>query len=310
MDAGTATLTWVKGPSCEGGPLLVTELTNVADWFGATPFTELQKRFPGDARFEASRTVLHYFGQFSGELPDPFTLPEGGHGYLDLATEDAARAKLEEFCATVVEVKPGTSVRKHEEAARFVTPQGQHMSAELTSRQGSSQYDDAWQSGQEGEYLNLAWVHSVGRGDGLFWDLHGHGTPDVGISPTRDEIVFVDGFLNWHSNTEQAEVAAMHALVDAPTPDEETVGEIAFTTENLIVIWSPMSIDDIEPSVDQITADLADRDTLDVPGGGFRAGPTAVRLQPGRYRISVGDNENDDRDEEWSCLWCRLVKVG
>lgn len=295
-------LSWVGSIGCEGGPVLVADVDGYAKWLGATPIAKLRAipNLPDSMkeRLPARRT-LHYWGQFSDELPSPFT-QAGGHRYLECASEEEARAKLAELrdavCASG-DVK--VSEAPHGDELHFVRKDQRQLWAELAPK---SAYDEAWQSPDADE----AWVHRVGPdAKGLFWAMEGSGVADVGVTADRDEIVLVRA---WLGEAEDEQVAAARALVDAPREDEaESDATIDLPSGMGVFVWSPLAPFDLAgvagPAA--LRSAIADSDVLPLSTKSLDDVGLAMRVAAGRYGVRLGRHEDDG----WSCHWCRLRLV-
>lgn len=299
-------LSWVGSISCEGGPVLVADVDAYATWLGAIPIAKL-RAIPGlpDQMKQRlpPRKTLHYWGQFSTELPPPFAWSEG-HRFFECASEEEARAKLIELrtavCAKFGDVK--VSEGRDEDELHFIRKDHRQLWAELAPK---SAYDEAWQSPDAGD----AWVHRVGpNANGLFWQMEGGGVADVGITTDRDEIVLVRSWLSGEEGTEKDEDAAVRALVETPSEDEEESGATIELASGVgVFVWSPIAPFDLtgvdgraglRRAID--VSDVAPLNSKTIAGVGI-----ALRVAAGCYGVRVGRHEGD----QWSCHWCRLRRI-
>jgi hypothetical protein len=314
-----ARLAWVATVSGEGGPLMVVDLPDLAQWTGAAPYLTLRQANPKYAESTKDRMrTLHYWGQFTAQLPAPFGA-EGGHQYVSCDSEAAARARLEELVAAVKSALPTVEVTEGEEQTHFLLP-GDDRDLELWAELApKSEYDASWQSNVDED----CWLHSFGKsGKSLFWEIEGGGVADLGISKGRDELVLVRSWVN-----DEADEEAVHALVDAPDPREQRVAEFTVATGKAVILWSPIAPFMLEGiSSPEDLARLGETDTPDElqteDMGGIGA---VIRIKPGRYAVSVASTDDsasdEDKDEEdaedgedgessWSARWCRLTWLG
>lgn len=301
---------------------MLTDLSSFAQWTGAATYVELRELSPTFAEATKDRmSTLHYFGQFTSELPAPFAA-EGGHQFLRCATEAEARGKLEELKRAVKAKFPNVEISEDAEQTHFLLP-GEDEDAEMVAELSpKSEYDASWQAHEEDE----CWTHEFGKGQkGLFWDIQGGGVADVGVTAAGDEIVLVRSWVDEDEHEEQ-----VRALVDAPSAKEVASGEITIATGKAVVIWSPVApfqLSGLEGPGD--LAKLGDAesppelDTEMIGGVG-----TVISVKPGVWAVSIantddedddddeGDDDEDDDDDDddddessWSCRWCRLKWV-
>ncbi len=310
-------LKWVATVGCEGGPVMLADLPDFGQWTGAAPYPELRKLSPKFAESTKDRMrTLHYWGQFTDKLPAPFAA-EGGHQYVECATEEEAQAKLAELCRVVKEKLPKVEISEDEEQTHFLLPgddDDEQMWAELAPK---SEYDASWQAHEGDE----SWVHAYGKtAKALFWDVGGPGVADVGVSADGTEIVLVR---SWVDEDEDEE--SVKALVDAPSESEEPAGEFSIPSGKALVVWSPIAPfqltgmngpDDLLKLGD--AGDPPELDTEMIGGVG-----TVLRVKPGRWVVSIASTDDDDDDDDddedddddddessWSCRWMRLKWVG
>lgn len=304
----TSKLTWIGEVECEGGPLMLAAPGTYAKWKGSLPYQLLAQRFPDDPRFADRRKTLHYWGQFSDRLPEPFR-QDGGHVFKSFATGAEAAAQLEALSEAILTVEPGITVT-HDEMngqRRFVTPDGRFMTAELSP---ASEYDAAWQE-HEGE---MVWTHPVGDGQATFFDIEGPGTAYLAVAD--DQILVVQTWLSGDDDTEQDELAAIRDFVTAPRESEEEHGELTLTGARVCAVWSPIAWVQLgHASIEAYEAALAGDGVvqLDSKVGNQSSGiGQCFTVKPGHYRITRGhtDEEEGDDGRPWSCLWYRLARVG
>lgn len=305
---------------------MVVDLPDFAQWTGATPFAELRKLDAARAkRFADRTTTLHYWGQFTDQLPPPFQA-EGGHQYLRFETEAEARKKLAELRKAVEAKFPNVEVEVDDEQTQFTLPDdGGGMVAELSPK---SEYDASWQANEEAD----CWTHSFGtdgKATALFWEMEGDGSADVAVADDGATLVLVRSWLSGEDETENAETEAVRALVTSGESVERPGGEIVIASGKAAIVWSPIAafqLDGVE-SPEALLA-LGDKgpaslDIEEMSGVGL-----VLKLKPGRYTVTFGstdpesddegedeededeDGEEDEDDREWSCRWCRLTWAG
>src|SRR5579862_6013941 len=235
---------WVATVGCEGGPVMVVDLPGFARWTGATPYVELRKVDPQKAkRFADKRKTLHYWGQFTDQLPAPFK-QEGGHEFIECATESEAATKLAELVTAVKKTFPGVEVSEDEEQTHFLRPDADEEDSEMWAELApKSEYDASWQAHEEEE----VWQHDLDKDvRALFWEIEGGGVADVGLSPGGDEILLVRSWLSGEDETEKEEEAAARAHAAAATEDQADGGEVVIRSGRAVVIWSPVAPFQIE----------------------------------------------------------------
>lgn len=309
---------WGATVGCEGGPVMVVDLPGFAKWTGSTPYAELRKLNPAKAeRFADKMKTLHYWGQFTDQLPDPFC-KGGGHQYVHCASEAEARTKLAELVAAVKKKFPNVEVTEGEEQTHFLVPngsgngsgnEGMQMWAELAPK---SEYDASWQP-HTGE---VTWEHAFGKSErALFWDIEGGGIASVGVSKSGDEILLLRTWLSGEDETEKEEEAEARALAACSAAKEQPGGEVLISSGRAVVIWSPIAPFQIEglrgpESLSALgeTGAPPSLDTEMIEGVG-----TVIRVKPGRFAVShwsTDEDEDEDDQREWSGRWCRLKWVG
>ncbi len=299
---------WVASVSCEGGPILIADLPDFAQWTGAATFTELREASQKMVEQTKNRmTTLHYWGQFTDRLPAPYAAA-GGHQYLKCATEAEAKSKLAELVTSVKARMPKVELSEEDEQIRLVLPgkgdeDDQEMWAELAPK---SEYDASWQAHQEED----CWIHAFGKsGKGMFYDIQGGGVAQVGVTADATEIVLVRSWVD-----EDDHEAEVKKLVDVPSQSERAGGEIMIPSGKALIIWSPVApfqVEGIEGPQSLTTlgdkGDPPELDTEVMAGVG-----TVLRVKPGRWAATVActDDSEDHDDESWSCRWLRLTWKG
>jgi hypothetical protein len=304
---------------------MVADLPDFGGWSGSVPFSELRKASPELAARNADRMrTLHYWGQFTSELPAPFAA-DGGHQYVQCASEKEARGKLAELVAAVKAKFPAAEVSEDDDQVHVLLPgddDDRQMTIELSP---ANEYDASWQSNEEDE----CWIHAWGEGQkrrGLFWEMEGGGVADVAVNADATEIVLLRTWVD-----EDADEAKARAHVDRPRDSEERGPEITIGTGKAVVVWSPVAAFQLT-GIDGPDALLAlgddgpaELDTAAIGGVGV-----VLKVKPGRWVASWSstdaeedgdedededEDEGDDDDEDddassWSCRWVRLQWIG
>lgn len=292
-------LSWNGTVNCEGGPIVVADVDAWSNWLGAEPFSRLRtlQGLPADvlSRLPQQR-VIHYWGHFTGELPEPFTWTEG-HRFLECATEVDAFAQLNALRTAVTRKFRGT-LSADPDGFGFVREDGRRLTAELAP---SSAYDVACQAATD-----VAWEHLLGPvGAGLFWEMEGGGTAEVAMSVDGRELVLVRSWLSGDDATVDAERDEVHALIASRPEQQRLDAHLSVTSGRVIAAWSPMAPFDLANVKDSAALEsLIDAQrvvSLDTDVFGRIA--LGFTLTPGRYRASVGRHDA----ERWSCHWCRLT---
>ncbi|MBX3189296.1 MAG: hypothetical protein KF819_19890 [Labilithrix sp.] len=276
---------WVATIACEGGPLLVADVDGFAHWTGAASIPGTQK-------------TLHYWGQFTRELPPPFA-QDGGHRFEACASHEEAQAKLRALVSAVRATFSGANVAERDDGSiEIALPDRRRMWAELSPK---SAYDAAWQAHQSEE----AFTHPISPTQhGLFWDTEGPGVVEIAISPARDAVLMLRTWPSGDEN-EAEEERAVRALVEPRSDREERAADILLSSGASVFVWSPTAAAQLA-DVSDLRA-LADAD----PPASLRTTifdglGTVLRLVPGRYEATVAAHEG----ETWSCRWCRLTLKG
>jgi hypothetical protein len=296
-------MSWVASVGCEGGPVMVADLHDYAQWTGAAPYAELRQMNAkyAEATKDRMRTV-HYWGQFTDQLPAPFGA-DGGHQYIQCATEAEAQAKLAELIAAVKKALPTVEVTEDDDQTHILLPgkdDDLEMRAELAPK---SEYDASWQANEDTD----AWFHAYGKARALFWDIEGGGSADIGVTADATEVVLVRSWVDEDSDEKQ-----VRKLVDAKAANEQQIGELAIPSGRAIVVWSPIAPFQIEgidgPAALAKLGETGKPPELDTEMiGGIG---TVIRVKPARYAVTIASTDEDEDDRSWSCRWCRLTYLG
>jgi hypothetical protein len=295
-------MSWVASVGCEGGPLMVADLPDYAKWTGGAPYAELRQMNAKYAETTKDRMrTVHYWGQFTDQLPEPFGA-DGGHQYIQCATEAEAQAKLDALIAAVKKALPTVEVTVGDDQTHFLLPgkdEDLEMQAELAPK---SEYDASWQANEDAD----AWFHEFGQARALFWDIQGGGTADVGVTAEANEVVLVRSWVD-----EDSDEKHVRKLVDAKAKTEQVVGSVAIPSGRAIVVWSPIAPFQLEgidgpEALAKLgeTGEPPELDTEMIGGIG-----TVIRVKPGIYSVTVASTDEDEEDDDrsWSCRWCRLT---
>jgi hypothetical protein len=310
---------WVAQVACEyGGPAIVADVDEYAKWMGASPYAV------------ADRRVLHYWGQFTDELPDEYA-QDGGHAYRRADSLDALRSDRDALLEAVRAKWSDAAITVDDEAgeAHVLLPDDRQMWIEFGPK---SAYEEACDG--EGPLWEHTFATPSGReGTALFWEKEGPGDFFVGVSEARDELVLLR---TWVDEEELEDTAK--AFVDAPSKFEFPGEDIELRTDGgrVVVGYSPftwlqmvaaerltaiaaqaqaekLAPEDARARVMEVYASLFDDRPVVMLDAGDDASDVAaaVRLKPGTYRVAAGryDPEDDDAAEDapWSCIWCRFT---
>lgn len=270
------------------------------------------------------RRVLHYWGQFTDELPDEYA-QDGGHAYRRAADFDALRRDREALIAAVYSKWSDAAVTIDDEAgdAHVLLPDDRQMWIEFGPK---SAYEEACEG--EPPLWDHTYVTPSGReGTALFWEKEGSGDFFVGLSEARDELLLLRTWVNEEEFEDTAK-----AFVDAPN-EHEIVGddiELRNDSGRIVVAYSPytwlqmisaerMMAIAAEAQEQGLPPEEArarvmalydalfdDRPVLMLDAGDDADIAAAVALQAGRYRIAAGRYEPEDG---WSCIWARFTLV-
>ena len=69
----------------------------------------LDRFYGGEGATAPRGRFIHWWGQFSRELPAPFTLKQGGHGYLEARDVEHATQLLAKMRTAVLKMRPKPS---------------------------------------------------------------------------------------------------------------------------------------------------------------------------------------------------------
>lgn len=322
-------ITWVAEVACEyGGPAIVADLSDYEKWMGATPYPI------------ESRLVLHYWGQFTNELPAPYE-QDGGHAYRKCDSFEELLSVRDALIVAIEKKFNSAKATVDDDAgeAHVLLPDSRQMWIELGPK---SQYEEACEG-------DVVWSHEFHtprgkRGHGVFWEKQGSGDFFVGVTVQRDELVLLR---TWVDDEEFQDLAK--SLVDdrheAEEDDDDVHLELA--EGKTIVAYSPhqwletLGREKLESIMAEIKTDgLSGEEGMAKLLDEFRsltARATGIHpvmlsadddedvaavlsLMPGTYNVSVGcfdpddDNSDDDdddddegeREDSWSCIWCRF----
>ena len=263
--------TWVSEIGCEGGPVLVANATDFEQWYG------------NEALPEASRSELHFWSPFTGELPARFQ-PQGpaGHQYLP---SQAPAALREELIAELLALWPDTQVDRTSDTWVATRPDGRKLQAVL---EPSSEYSIATRD------LGSEAVHHYGSGASCFlWSIE-PGLVRIAIDERRErlhlaQVAFADG-------NSEAETAYAHALSEAGEPSEL---QYRITPGSAVALWSPQSIRALPRDARFRCGPGETPRLLDLATAGSGA---AFWLEPGEYQPFTGYHESPT----WGVDWCTL----
>lgn len=261
--------------------MLVADVDGFVHWTGAAPLPGTQK-------------TLHYWGQFTRELPPPFA-QDGGHRFEEHASHEDAKGKARELVSAVTAAFPGAIVVDNpvDGSWEITIPDRRRMWIELAPK---SAYDAAWQAHQGDE----AFSHPISPTQrALFWDTEGPGVVDLAVATSRDEVIMLR---TWVNEPEQEQT--IRAFVEGRRAEETLAADILLATGVGVFVWSPTA------AVQLVGVDgaaglraIADADPPATLRSAIIDGlGTVLRLKPGRYEATVAMHE----EEEWSCRWCRL----
>ncbi len=307
---------WVAQVACEyGGPAIVADVQEYAKWMGATPYAV------------ADRRVLHYWGQFTDELPGEYA-QEGGHVHRRADSFDALLRDRDELLAAVRAKWSDAAITVDDEAgeAHVLLSDDRQLWIQLGPK---SAYEEACDG--EGPLWEHTFTTPSGReGTALFWEKEGSGDFFVGVSEARDELVLLR---TWVDEEELEDTAK--AFVDAPSKFEFAGEDIELRTDDgrVVVAYSPftwlqmvaaerfsavaaqsqeLAPEEARARMMELYASLFDdRPVVVLDAGDDSDVAAAVRLRPGTYRIAAGhydpSDDDDAEDAPWSCIWCRFT---
>ena len=264
--------------------MLIAALAEYPHWTGARPHP-LEKR-----------RALHYWGQFSRELPEPYR-QEGGHVYRPAEDYASLVAERDALMRAVQTKFPdvGVEINDAGDTVHLVLPDGRQMWIEMSP---SSEYEEACELGRVG-------VHAFPGGSAVIWDKEGGGVVSVGVSATGDELVLLR---TWVDHDEHEAVA--RAFVDAPPEDEET-SEATFRCDDtrIVVAYAPIALADTDVEEDELRERSSDGSPVSLRTDEDADVAAVLALRPGRYALADGAYEPEDEDAGWSCIWCRLTRL-
>jgi hypothetical protein len=94
----------VKTPLVEGPPTSPTPRAKKG-----SALAMLDSFYEGEGPTSPRGRFIHWWGQFSGALPAPFTLKQGGHGYLEARDVEHATQLFAKLRNAVLKMKPKAS---------------------------------------------------------------------------------------------------------------------------------------------------------------------------------------------------------
>ena len=323
---------WVAEVDCEyDGPAIVADAAEYEKWMGATPYPLEQRR------------VLHYWGQFTAELPPPYR-QDGGHVYRDCDSVEALRTERDALIAAIEATFKGAkaTVDEDEGEAHVLLPDSRQLWIEFGPK---SHYDQACMSDEE--LWNYEFRTPRGRqGSALFWEKQGSGAFYVGVNEPRNELVLLR---TWVDQDEFEDAAK--AFVDTAPDSEEPAEGVSLTIAagRTIVAYSPLNymeilgIDRLKPVMEEVQHNGLGQDearakmleifrALTVPSkpeevvmlsaAEFEDIAAVIELVPGSYSATYGsydpdddsdedsEGEEDEAEDSWSCIWCRVKRSG
>jgi hypothetical protein len=309
-----ARIQWIAQVACEyGGPVLIADAADYEKWAGTLAY-------PLEAR-----RVLHYWGQFSAELPEPWS-QDGGHVWREADDFDALVRDRDALLNAVKATFAGATVTRDDTGGADVRlADGRRMTIELWPK---SAYDEACES------EDPAWLHDYStpsgrRGRGLFWDKQGSGDFFVGATEARDEVLLLRTWVDDDALQDTAK-----AWVDTDPPDEirgegielvvaEAPLVVAYSPHTWLGVLGPERLAELTAPADpddvRARMQAAYRSLIAIPAGApVQMLSTeenddiaaVLHAQTGTYDVSVGfyDPEVPDGAPGWSCTWCRLVR--
>jgi hypothetical protein len=268
---------WHGDIACEGGPVLVANLDDFAQWRGSEPLAA------------AMATELHYWSPFTAELPAEWQ-PNGPSGHQYLASADPARSR-EALIALVLERWPGTVVEHSDSVWRATRPDGSVLHAALSP---DSEYDGAIRN------LDTEGLHRFGSGACAYLWSAAPGLVRVHLDPARDSLLLSQ--VEFADDEVDAERAYDHALAAWSAPDASGL-RYRVTSGPVVVAWSPNSAGDVPqpirasdagPSLPGLLLDMSTAQSA-----------ALVWLKPGVYASTLGYHDGGS----WAVSWCLLSRV-
>ncbi|MES2017667.1 MAG: hypothetical protein V4484_14345 [Pseudomonadota bacterium] len=273
----TSTRAWSGDIGCEGGPVLVANLDDFQRWHGSDPLDR------------ASATELHYWSQFTAELPEQWH-PNGraGHQYLATADPSACRDAL---MSMLVERWPGTTVDRSNGSWRATLPDGRLLHAALSP---DSEYERAIRD------LGSEAIHHFGSSAmGYLWSA-APGVVRITLAEQRDLLLLSQ--VEYADDDVDEQAAHAHALT-ADLSQAAPGIQYRVTCGPVVVAWSPNSVRDLSRPIDSAdTGPSAPGLLLDMATDGSGA---LLWLAPGLYRSTLQYHEQDS----WAVSCCRLQRV-
>lgn len=299
-----------------GGPLFFAELENFAEWTGATSFTTLCEASPDWADQHAGRVrAVHYWGQFTDELPAPWRA-EGGHQYVWCKDEAEARATFTLLLAAVKQQFPKATIHEEEQETLVVLPANVtdeddlEMHIELAP---ASEYDSATMADNADEVWSYTWGPH-GKHAGLLWEMHGMGVAYVAVQKRNhqvEEIIVVRTWTHDDSDEDAAKAWISQARIDE---EEKAECELHLSRGRLAIVWAPIAASDISnfaTKANLLALDVKNNIALSTEDD-EQCG-LVVAAKPGRWQVTYADIEEEpDAAQEsnaaaqGSARWIRL----
>ena len=308
--SSTSELQWVGTVECHyGGPAIVAETTDFTQWNGAQPYPLKQRR------------ILHYFGQFTPDLPAPYGRPEAGHIHREHPSFDALIEDRDNLIDQIRSRFGDVAIEEDAKAGqiRIQLADGRSMTIALGPQ---SAYDEACDG------PGIAWAHRLSTDDeaqGVFWEKEGPGAFSFGLSPARDELVLLRG---WAPDSQGVRQAQLHVERHAPGVPTAT---LQVRDQGVVVAYAPISwLEMLDPDTLDRLLDDHDAGRVDLKETQHRirsaftsmaaaADPVvmlsapraprcgaAVAMQPGTYAVSGGHAK---LGPSISCIWCRFRRT-
>ena len=316
------TIDWIAEIQCEyGGPAIIAAASEYEKWLGATPYPL------------SGRSQLHYWGQFTAELPEPYRQEGGGHVRRECSDLDALRKERDALIASVERCFDGAKATVDDAAgeAHILLPDNRQMWIKFAPE---SQYDEACESDE------AVWQHEYAtprgsKGRAVFWEKEGAGSFSVGVSKERQELLLLR---TWIDEDEFENFAKTHVsnVPDGQEQDSDVTLEVG--QDPIVVAYSPFGHLELigAERLNAIFAEVKEQglgreEARNKVAGAFRAvikgadssvvllnAPdadqedvaAAFSLRAGQYRVRLGTFSADENEEEgWSCIWCRFVRT-
>ena len=266
-----------------GGPFVFASWHSLDAWCG------------GDGLDPSQQTTLHYYGQFTSELPEPFAR-EGGHVYLPTESAEELTRRMSTLRDLVVETFPGTTETAEPSGFVLTRPDRRMM---WVLRHPESRYEMACDAGGDENAWRFAITDDVADSSqrGVFWVIEGQGAAELHAAPDSSSIVAMRVWLN-----EGADAASLRERVLAlPADGGRSLGTLQLDESGFAVLFSACTVRDVE----RIPMDVSGIEAAALDQFGTRVGMVLPSIR-GTFAVHQGEIESP----AGAVTWIRFTREG